>query len=211
MWDGLAAGAATLGNWKEALAYREVVALTSANGGIGYGVYYLRNRFQILVARGALAMQNGDVAKAVSSFVEAHRILPRDGYLANELFPVMREAGLSELHDQLFGESARHARKVIQMFPKDDNAHNNFAWLASRANRSLDEAEEYLKIALKINPRSAAYLDTMGEIYFARRNREEALKWSALSLQNQVFGGSASRWELHQQNQRFKSGKFPVR
>ncbi len=211
MLDGLAAGAATLGNWKEALAYREVVALTSANGGIGYGVYYLRNRFQILVARGALAMQNGDVAKAVSSFVEAHRILPRDGYLANELFPVMREAGLSELHDQLFGESARHARKVIQMFPKDDNAHNNFAWLASRANRSLDEAEEYLKIALKINPRSAAYLDTMGEIYFARRNREEALKWSALSLQNQVFGGSASRWELHQQNQRFKSGEFPVR
>ncbi|MFT6863630.1 MAG: tetratricopeptide (TPR) repeat protein [Akkermansiaceae bacterium] len=208
--DGLSAGAATLGNWQEALAYREVVALTSANGGISYGVYYLRNRFQILVARGALAMANGDVVKAVSAFVEAHRILPRDGYLANELFPVMREVGLSELHDQLFFESARHAREVIQMFPKDDNAHNNFAWLASRANRCLDEAEGYLEIALKINPQSAAYLDTMGEIYFARKDREAALKWSTLSLENQVFGRSASRWELHQQNQRFKSGEFPV-
>lgn len=209
--DGLSAGAATLGRWQEALAYREALAMISSYGGESNGVYYMRDRFQVLVARGALAMKNGKIESAVAAFSEAHEILPRDGYLANELFPVMRELGLSERHDQLFAESARHAREVIKLFPKDDNAHNNFAWLASRANRCLDEAEGYLKIALELNPQSAAYLDTMGEIYFARRDRNEALKWSRRSLENEVFGRSSSRWELHQQNRRFKSGEFPAR
>lgn len=209
--EGLSAGAAELGKWQEALAYREVVALTSSFGGESGGVYYMRDRFQVLVARAAVAMKNDDVEKAVASFSEAHRILPRDGYLANELFPVMRELGLSERHDQLFAESARYAKEAIRMFPKDDNAYNNFAWMASRANRQLDEAEDYLKKALALKPQSAAYLDTMAEIHFARRNRPEAIKWSNLSLQNEVFGSASSRWELHQQNRRFKSGDFPVR
>lgn len=208
----LASGAATLGDWQEALAYREASAiLTSYNGGLSSGISYLRNRFKVLVARGALAMENGDVVKAANSFSEAHQMLPRDGYLANELFPVMREVGLVELHDQLFAESARHARSVVQRYPKDDNAYNNFAWMASRANRCLDEAEGYLKTALEINPESSAYLDTMAEIYFARRDRETALKWSTRSLKNEVLGSQFSRWELHQQNQRFRSGEFPAR
>lgn len=207
---GLSAGAATLGKWKEALAYREIGALISSYGGIPGGIFLMRDRFQVLVARGAVAMQDGDLDGAVQAFSEAHRILPRDGYLANELFPVVRGLGLTELHDQLFEESAKHAREVIRMFPKDDNAYNNFAWLASRANRCLDEAEGYLKKALKMKSQSAAYLDTMGEVYFARGNREEALKWSAQSIKNEVIGRAASRWELHQQRRRFQSGEFPA-
>ena len=209
--EGLSAGAATLGKWQEAQAYREVAAVISSYGGVTGGIFLMRDRFKILVARGASAMKEGDVGRAVEAFSEAHRILPRDGYLANELFPVLREVGLVELHDQLFAESAEHAREVIRMFPKDDNAYNNFAWLASRANRCLDEAEGYLKKALEMKPQSAAYLDTMGEVYFARKNREEALKWSARSIKNEVLGRASSRWELHQQRRRFQSGGFPVR
>ena len=208
---GLSAGAATLRNWREALAYREVAALTSSYAGVTGGIFLMRDRFQILVAQGALAMEEGNITGAVTAFSEAHRILPRDGYLANELFPVLREVGLIELHDQLFAQSAEYAREVIRRFPKDDNAYNNFAWLASRANRCLEEAEAYLMKALKMKPQSAAYLDTMGEIYFARKDREKALKWSALSIKNEVLGRATSRWELHQQRRRFQSGGFPVR
>ncbi len=208
---GLSAGAATLRNWREALAYREVAALTSSYAGVTGGIFLMRDRFQILVAQGALAMEEGNITGAVTAFSEAHRILPRDGYLANELFPVLREVGLIELHDQLFAQSAEYAREVIRRFPKDDNAYNNFAWLASRANRCLEEAEAYLMTALKMKPQSAAYLDTMGEIHFARKDREKALKWSALSIKNEVLGRATSRWELHQQRRRFQSGGFPVR
>ncbi|MDB4553384.1 hypothetical protein N9012_02960 [Akkermansiaceae bacterium] len=208
---GLSAGAATLRHWREALAYREVAAVTSSYAGVTGGIFLMRDRFQVLVAQGAVAMEEGDIAGAVTAFSEAHRILPRDGYLANELFPVLREVGLIELHDQLFAQSAEYAREVIRRFPKDDNAYNNFAWLASRANRCLEEAEAYLMKALEMKPQSAAYLDTMGEIHFARKDRGKALKWSALALKNEVLGRATSRWELHQQRRRFQSGGFPVR
>jgi hypothetical protein len=56
---GLSAGAATLRNWREALAYREVAALTSSYAGVTGGIFLMRDRFQILVAQGALAMERG--------------------------------------------------------------------------------------------------------------------------------------------------------
>ena len=209
--EELATLTAYLKEWQKAQAYREVFALMQTyRDGIEYGHYYSRNRFQVLVARGALAMENGEKDKAVSAFEEAHRILPRDGYLANELFPAMRELGLHDHHDRLFEKSAQHAREMIKRYPLDDNGYNSFAWMASRANRCLDEAEEYLKKALELNPQSAAYLDTMGEIYFARRNREEAVKWSEKSIANATLGENM-KWELHHQNARFRSGEFPAR
>ena len=205
----LATEAGVLSEWKEALAYREVAALDLFPFNVNQGVFVMRTRFQILLARGALAMERNDIDGAVMAFSQAHEILPSDGYLANDFFPLLRHLGLIELHDQLFAQSARHSRENIRFFPKDDNAYNNFAWMASRANRCLDEAEDFLKIALKLNPYSAAYLDTMGEIYFARGKREEAVAWSTRSLQNEILGSERSRWELQHQNQRFKTEEFP--
>ena len=97
---------------------------------------------------------------------------------------------------------------MIKRYPMDDNGYNNFGWMASRANRCLDEAEGYLKTALELNPQSAAYLDTMGEIHFAKGNREEAIKWSEKSIANATLG-AAMNWELHHQNERFRHGEFP--
>ena len=210
--EQLAVSATHLRKWDEALAYREVVASDGRYSDLSNSVWLSRMRFQLLIARGALAMESeNDVVKAANCFIEAHGMLPRDGYLANDLFPVMREVGLSVLHDQLFAESARYFRRHIELYPKDDNIYNNFAWAASRANRCLDEAEEALKIGLSIYPESAAYLDTMGEIHFARGNREEAIKWSNRSLANECIGSSRSRWELQYQNRRFKAGPLPVK
>ncbi len=211
--EELAVEAVTLGRWENALAYREVSALdvNYLRGSVEFGIYPMRLRFQILIARGAIAMEKGDVVGAVKAFSRAHEILPNDGYLANDFFPLLRTLGLSELHNQLFAKSIRGCRENVQRYPEDDNAYNNFAWMASRANRCLDEAEEYLKIALKMNPESAAYLDTMGEIHFARRDREEAVRWSRKSLQNSVWGSSNTRWELQYQNQRFRLEGFPPR
>ncbi|YCM45062.1 hypothetical protein V2O64_03390 [Verrucomicrobiaceae bacterium 227] len=202
LMNSLAVGAAERKNWGQAVAFREAVAWETRSG---VSIQTLRARFQILLARGAQAMEAGDIVQAARYFTEAHGVIPRDGYLANDFFPLVRELGLVELHDQLFAESARYCRKVIRTYPGDDNALNNFAWMASRANRCLDEAEAYLKKALEMKPRSAAYLDTMGEIYFARRNRAEAVKWSNLSRRYEI-----SDVELQGQNRRFKEGEFPA-
>ena len=200
--ENLAREAVNKRDWEKAIAYREVEALLTASSA---PVYNLRARFQVLVARGGKAMQSGDIVEAADRFTEAYSLIPNDGFLANDFFPLIRDLGLVELHDQLFAKSARYLRDIIQKYPGDDNVYNNFAWMASRANRCLDEAEEYLKKGLEIRPRSAAYLDTMGEIYFARRNREEAIRWSDISREYAM-----SDVELQEQNRRFKTGEFPT-
>jgi len=202
LMNTLAVGAAEQKNWAQVVAFREAVAWETNSGS---SIQTLRARFHIFLAQGAQAMAAGDVVKAARQFTEAHGLIPRDGYLANDFFPLVRELGLVELHDQLFAESARYCREVIRNYPGDDNALNNFAWMASRANRCLDEAEAYLEKALEMKPRSAAYLDTMGEIYFARKNREEAVRWSNLSRSYEIFDV-----ELQGQNRRFKEGEFPA-
>ncbi len=191
-----------LAKWQEARAFGEVVAWTNNSS---WSLLAVRSRFHILLAEGAHAAEKGDLLAAAKIFTRAHSLCPRDGYLANDFFPLLRELGFSELHDQLFAETAREYRKMISLYPKDDNALNNFAWGASRANRYLDEAEEYLKKALIMKPRSGSYLDTMGEIYFARRDRAEAVRWSNLSLKYEMSAN-----ELRSQNRRFITGEFPA-
>lgn len=208
--SSLAYTAKRLGKWREVKAYGEISVTVSSYASVQAGVFVMRERFQILLAEAALAMEGGEIVKAAQKISEAHALLPRDGYLANDLFPLVRQLGLRELHDQLFAVSARACRESLQMFPEDDNLYNNFAWLASRANRSLDEAEGYLKKALEMNPESAAYLDTMAEIYFARGDRETAVLWSEKSLRNDVVGSEYGRWELQDQHRRFMEGEFPT-
>lgn len=202
LMNSLAEGAVERKNWGQAVAFREAVAWETKSGS---SIQTLRARFQILLAQGAREMDVGNIVQAARYFTQAQGLIPRDGYLANDFFPLVRELGLVELHDQLFAESARFCREVIRNYPGDDNALNNFAWMASRANRCLDEAEGYLKKALEMKPRSAAYLDTMGEIHFSRRNREEAVRWSDLSRSFEI-----SDVELQGQNLRFKEGDFPA-
>ncbi|WP_193215144.1 hypothetical protein [Luteolibacter marinus] len=126
-----------------------------------------------------------------------------ENVLADYFFPLMREKGLVKLHDQAFEFHWRKLVKEIERFPACDNTRNSAAWLASRANRRLDEAEAYLKEALVNAPRQAAYLDTMAELHFARGDRKRAVEFSNRSLAEMppvVF---------LRQNQRFVSGPLP--
>ena len=90
--------------------------------------------------------------------------------------------GLIKEHDEWFRISWDRMTAVLAKFPDSDNTCNTAAWLASRAQRKLDEAEKLLHHALAANPEQSAYLDTMAEIQFAKGNREKALEWSAQAI-----------------------------
>lgn len=131
-------------------------------------------------------------------------MFPSDGTLADHFFPALREAGLIKEHDEWFEKSWDKINAIITRYPESDNSMNTAGWLASRANRRLDEAEKLLKIALKQNPRQPAYLDTMAEIYFAKKDRKKAIEWSNLSANY-----SPDDSMIRKQNARFLNGAFP--
>jgi tetratricopeptide (TPR) repeat protein len=129
---------------------------------------------------------------------------PTDGALADHFFPSLRETGWVGLHDQLFEQSWQMNMKALERFPDADNTMNTAGWLASRANRRLDEARKLLVRALELNPIQPAYLDTLAEIDFASGNRDEAVRLSELALRYMPHDPMILR-----QHERFLNGPLP--
>ena len=151
-----------------------------------------------------------DAARAL--FDRSFRILAGNGMLADDFFPLLREAGFAAEHDKYFEDAYGRVLKSIESYPRTHNTYNSAAWLAARAMRRLDDAETMVAKALEMRPRQAAYLDTMAEVWFARQNRPMAVEWSVKAVEDSenaryLRDGGA---ELRGQLERFKTGEFPM-
>ena len=71
---------------------------------------------------------------------------------------------------------------LISTDTTDAQAYNNYAYSLVERNRDIDFALELAQNAIKLEPRSAAYLDTIGWIYFKMDEYDEALKYIRESL-----------------------------
>lgn len=193
------------GKWKEFAAASEVSAqrtasIESSNVSPLVG---LRLRLQSDLGR-ALSILKTDRTKAVAMLAKCHAMFPSDGSLADDFFPAVRKMGLLKEHDEWFRVSWDRMAAVIEEFPDADNTSNTAAWLASRAQRNLDQAEKLLLHALALNPEQSAYLDTMAEIQFAKGKREKALEWSS-----QAINFMPTDSMLRRQHERFRTAPLP--
>ncbi|MEJ6728532.1 MAG: hypothetical protein QNK83_05125 [Akkermansiaceae bacterium] len=190
------------GKWKLASALFEAALLSEDASNTAFA---LISRFKIEMCKGLIAFDTGRRAEGIKLLEAAHSLLPASGSLADHFFPAIRERGLTEFHDRLCLKTLDLLRQEISAFPNDHSVKNTFAWVASRANRNLDEAEQMMIEALKGDSFSAALLDTMGEVKFAMGKREEAVSWSEKAVDRGILDPSV-RGQLH----RFRSGPFPV-
>lgn len=151
----------------------------------------------------ALARLKSDRAAALALLEETFQENMRSGALADDFLPLVRDAGLKAESERWFLKSWDGLQEIIRKYPEGENTRNTAAWMASRARLKLDEAAAVLKTALESMPRQAAYLDTMAEIEFARRNRDGAIKWS-----EKAVNYAPENPDLKDQNQRFRSDLF---
>lgn len=77
---------------------------------------------------------------------------------------------------------------AIRLDADNDVALNNYAYYLSERDMELEKAKEMSRKALDMNPDNAAYLDTMGWIYFKMGEYEQAKEYIRASLDT----GSAS-------------------
>lgn len=192
------------GKWQQALAGYEAYGLLSLEDSSGTSLANaLRIRHKADIARGfSLLPTQPELGRSVLR--TSHQALLADASLADQFFPALRLAGAHREHDAWFEESWQQLLRVRDRFPQDDNVRNSAAWLASRALKRLDDAEKEVKEALKLRPNQAAYLDTLAEIYFARRNRAQAVAWSKKAL---IADPTAT--SLREQYFRFVQEPFP--
>jgi tetratricopeptide (TPR) repeat protein len=205
------------GDWPVAASLAQVDVVGSQMDSLrvrAYGPWFsLRKNFSLSFYRALMLLREGREEEARRLLDSAVDPVTGDGVLADDFFPILREEGHVELHDHYFELCYGRMKESLELFPDAHNTYNSLAWLASRANRRLDEAEEYSTKALEMRPRQAAYLDTMAEIWFARRDREKAIEWSLKSMRNAQHGGHTRNGggaELRAQHDRFLTGPFPA-
>ncbi len=193
------------GDWKDVAAVSEVRAqlAASVDSTSEKALARLRIRLQADLGR-ALANLKSDRAGSLATLGNCHRMFPSDGSLADDFFPALRKMGLLKEHDEWFKISWERMVAVLARFPDSDNTRNTAAWLASRARRNLDEAQEDEEKALALNPDQYAYLDTMAEIQFAKGNRGKALEWSSRAVNFMPLDP-----QLRRQHERFRTQPLP--
>ena len=199
------------GDWRAMAAFSEAQAFYQAASGNGsYRIpptFAMSTALQSRIDSGiALAFSRLERDREASlKEIERWSALPyAENAMADHFFAPMRAAGLAKVHDGIFERMWAGVTRRIKQFPDCDNSRNSAAWLASRANRHLDEAEKFLEKALERNPRQAAYLDTMAEVQFARGDRKKAVEFSTRSVKE-----GALDFQLIRQHRRFVDGPLP--
>ena len=102
------------------------------------------------------------------------------------IYPLSRNTkhNLALIYDSTgnWDESDKLYIDLISTDTTDAQAYNNYAYSLVERNRDIDFALELAQNAIKLEPRSAAYLDTIGWIYFKMDEYDEALKYIRESL-----------------------------
>ena len=69
------------------------------------------------------------------------------------------------------------------------NAYNQLAWLIGNTGGDLDEALRLIKKSVELAPDNGAYYDTMGHVYYARGDYENAVKSQTTAAELEPHSG----------------------
>lgn len=118
-----------------------------------------------------------DYAEALAAFEKAEKFSEDSPFLGpspDAKFYFWYGAA-AERHGE-FDRAVKLLERCLQLDPEYADAYNYLAYMWAEKGLHLDRAEEYVKKALAAHPASAAYIDTLGWIYFMRGEYPQALE-----------------------------------
>ena len=131
---------------------------------------------------------------------------PANTQLAEDLLPLLEEAGQKKLADELFTKLFDCYAESAQQFPKSSLMHNNLAWLSARCGRRLNEALDHAEQAVQLSPQNAGHLYTLAEVHFHRGDRDAAIRHALHAIEldrlNDTFKNQLKRFK-NQDHQMF--------
>ena len=144
------------------------------------------DNLDILLNYGNTLNRLGDKNKAIFIFRKANLLKPDNVYILDILGMLYDELGMVQQCDSIYDAA-------MQQFPENDLLMNNFAYILSVRNERIEYAFNLARKALEKQPDNAAYLDTMGWIYYRMGQYELALTYTIKSLEQRE--GDESRRE----------------
>ena len=102
--------------------------------------------------------------------------------------------------DELFGTAWKAHQKVLTDFPNSPAARNALATLAANCRRELDKGLTFAKEAVKAEPASVPYRETLAEVSFRKGDREKAVELMTKLLEddsrNPLYRRQLSRYRV---------------
>jgi tetratricopeptide (TPR) repeat protein len=125
-------------------------------------------------ARGLL--KTGQPDAALNEIKLCEEYLPGDISLPIELAAPLREAHREKDLLDLVNRTLQRQQEILASYPNAAMIHNSAAWLLARCRLNLDTALKHAQQAAKLEPQSAAILDTLAETHFQLGQKEKAIE-----------------------------------
>ena len=94
------------------------------------------------------------------------------------------QLGAAYERTQQYEEAEKYFRRCLALSPKFSVALNYLGYMWAERGTNLHEARDLIQKALDIEPKNAAYLDSMGWVLFKLNQREEALVWMQKAIEH---------------------------
>jgi len=119
--------------------------------------------------------QNEEAEEWLSNAVRAPARRPFKSAIYSTLGDTRANLGKHEESDEAYELALRYD-------PENDNAMNNYAYHLSVRGENLERAKELALKAIEVNPENAAYLDTVGWVYFKLEDYDRAQRFIKASI-----------------------------
>lgn len=176
-------------NWDEALYHAKIIARSRKNDPkIHYQIGYfysqkkeIRKALQALKKTVELEPNNpenyyllGLAYQELKKYTLAEKVYQRALELKPDTVEVLLQ--LAVLYDQRkeTGKAIEFFRKVLSLQPKNAIALNYIGYTCAEQGVNLEEAENLINQALEIEPNNAAYIDSLGWVYYQKKDYENA-------------------------------------
>lgn len=120
-----------------------------------------------------------DQPKEAFTWLESASFAP-----ANRNFRSVIQSTLADVQTDLdrWNDAKQSYDRALRLDPANHNAMNNYAYNLSLQDEDLDRALELAEEAISYQPENAAYLDTIGWIYYKRGEYEQAREFIQRSV-----------------------------
>ena len=127
------------------------------------------------VSRAVACIQQQKYDQAKHHLDIAFRLNSQDVEPVVSCYPLLVQAGKTELATQLFDQVNQGLEAHLAQWPQDAMSLNNLAWMYAKCQVRLDQALELSQLAVSLVPTSAVYRDTLAEVQFQRGEIDAAI------------------------------------
>ena len=159
---------------------------------------YLNVPHDMLVHRARARLFTGQVDEAMALAREALAGTPGHLDLVSSMVPELDRLGKSAQAYELFHAAWSAYQKILSEYPESAFTRNSLAALAANCRRELEKGLTYAEAAVKADPESISFRETLAEVLFRRGDRDRAVavmtRLSAEEPRNSLYKRQLQRY-----------------